>query len=44
MKCIKKGEEIQRVTDDKAKQLVEEHGWNYCPKHEWKAKKSALAS
>jgi hypothetical protein len=36
MKCIKKGEKIQRVPDIQAHELVENKGWNYCPKHEWK--------
>jgi len=37
MKCVKKGEEIQRVSDKKAEKLVEQHGWKYCAKHLWKA-------
>jgi len=36
MKCVKKGKEIKRVTDSKAIEMVEEHGWVYCPKHEFK--------
>jgi len=35
MKCIKKGEKVQRVSDDKASEMVDK-GWKYCPKHEWK--------
>ncbi|MHA1701006.1 MAG: hypothetical protein ACTSWK_01940 [Promethearchaeota archaeon] len=37
MKCIKKSKKIQRVSDIKAIDLVNNHGWNYCPKHEWKS-------
>lgn len=37
MKCVKKdGKKIQRVSDSKAMILVDELGWAYCPKHEWK--------
>jgi len=36
MKCIKKDEEVQRVSDIKATKLVDNHAWKYCPKHEWK--------
>lgn len=38
MKCVKKGEQIKRVSDSQAIELVEKHNWNYCPKHEWKTK------
>ncbi|MFW9871573.1 MAG: hypothetical protein ACFFG0_00555 [Candidatus Thorarchaeota archaeon] len=38
MKCVKKeGKKIRRVSDEKAMKLVDEHGWEYCPKHEWKS-------
>jgi len=37
MKCIKKSKKIQRVSDIKAIDLVDNYGWKYCPKHEWKA-------
>jgi hypothetical protein len=37
MKCIKKHGEIKRVSDEKAMRLVTTRGWEYCPKHEWKA-------
>jgi hypothetical protein len=36
MKCIKKHEQIKRVSDDKAHEMVIKKGWKYCPKHEWK--------
>ena len=36
MKCIKKHGEIKRVRDEEARTLVEEQGWKYCPKSEWK--------
>lgn len=36
MKCVKKHGEIRRVKDELAKKLVEENGWKYCPKSEWK--------
>lgn len=38
MKCIKKHGEIRRVWERDAKKLVEESGWAYCPKSEWKMK------
>ena len=38
MKCIKKGESIKRVNNDVASIAVEEDGWNFCPKSEWKTK------
>lgn len=40
MKCVKKGNEIVRVKDDKAKNMVEEKGWVYCPKSEYKEYKN----
>jgi len=36
MKCVKKGEEVKRVRDEKASELVDNHGWKYCPKEEFK--------
>lgn len=36
MKCVKKGEVIRRVSNIKAIDMVDNKGWNYCPKHEWK--------
>jgi len=38
MKCITKGSKIIRVTDEKADQMVTEHGYEYCPKNIWKEK------
>jgi hypothetical protein len=38
MKCIKKGAEIKRVKNDVANIAVEEDGWSFCPKSEWKTK------
>jgi len=37
MKCIKKGKQIQRVSDKEAAELVK-GGWKYCPKSEWRKK------
>jgi len=39
MKCVKKGEDVQRVSDKKADKLVKQHGWEYCAKHLWKNKR-----
>lgn len=38
MKTFKKGDEFKRVKDDinKINDLIK-HGWNYCPKSEYKA-------
>lgn len=36
MKCIKKHGKIKRVHDDQARVMVEEQGWDYCSKSEWK--------
>lgn len=36
MKCVKKHGEIKRVSNEKAEVMVDEKGWEYCPKHEWK--------
>jgi hypothetical protein len=41
MKCVKKGEEVQNVTDAKAEKLVKNAGYNYCPRSEWKAIRDA---
>jgi hypothetical protein len=38
MKCIKKGDIIKRVKNEVANIAVEEDGWNFCPKSEWKEK------
>lgn len=35
MKTIKKGKDIERVTNKKADQMVDS-GWNFCSKSEWK--------
>ena len=37
MKCVKKNDVIQRVTDVRAKELVTQ-GWKLCSKQEWKDK------
>lgn len=37
MKCIKKGKQIQKVSDKEAVELVKGK-WKYCPKHEWREK------
>jgi hypothetical protein len=36
MKTIKKNEEIKRVSDTAASEMVDEKGWSYCPKSEFK--------
>ena len=38
MKCIKKGDEIRRVSDVDADLKVKVHGWVFAPKSEWKTK------
>jgi len=38
MKCIKKHGVIKRIRNNKAILAVEEDGWEYCPKSEWKEK------
>jgi hypothetical protein len=38
MKCIKKGDEIRRVSDVDADLKVKVHGWTFAPKVEWKTK------
>jgi hypothetical protein len=38
MKCIKKGDEIRRVSDVDADNKVKVHGWTFVPKAEWKTK------
>jgi hypothetical protein len=38
MKCIKKGDEIRRVSDVDADNKVKVHGWTFAPKAEWKTK------
>lgn len=35
MKCVKKDEQIKRVSDEEAAKMVTK-GWEYCPKAEWK--------
>lgn len=35
-KCIQKGDEVKRVRDDEARELVDNKGWKYIPKSEWK--------
>lgn len=37
MKCVKKGEEIRKVTDQEAPIMVRA-GWNYCSRKEWREK------
>jgi LEA14-like dessication related protein len=38
MKCIKKGDEIRRVSDVDVDIKVKVHGWTFAPKSEWKTK------
>lgn len=40
MKCVKKSEEIRRVTNDEAMTMTAA-GWGYCPKKDWKALRDA---
>ena len=37
MKTIKKADEIKRVEDKNADEMVK-NGWSFCPKKEWKTK------
>jgi hypothetical protein len=39
MKCIKKDGKIKRVRDQEARKLVEDNGWIFIPKKEWKSSK-----
>ena len=43
MKCVKKPDSVivRRVKDETAAKLVEEDGYSYCPKSEWKKAKEA---
>lgn len=36
MKCVKKNDEIKRVSNEEAFKLVKEDGYHYVPKHVWK--------
>ena len=38
MKCVKKGDEIRKVSDNDAAQLVKDAGWSYCKREEWRKK------
>lgn len=38
MKTVKNADQIKRVPNQKARELVLDEGWKYCPKHEWKEK------
>jgi hypothetical protein len=38
MKCVKKDKNIKRVSDQKAHDMVDNHGWEFIPKEEWKKK------
>jgi hypothetical protein len=35
MKCVKRGDEVRKVDDDKAEEMVR-GGWSWCPRAEWK--------
>lgn len=35
MKCVKNGDEVRRVSEDRANELVKK-GWQFCPKSLWK--------
>jgi hypothetical protein len=36
MKTVKKNEDVLRVSDKAAKEMVKDGGWSYCPKSEWR--------
>jgi hypothetical protein len=36
MKTIKRSDEVLRVADKKAEEMVKNQGYKYCPKSEWK--------
>ena len=36
MKCIKNGQNIKRVTNENAQELVKQGCWTFCSKSEWK--------
>ena len=38
MKCVKKDKTIKRVSDKEAARMVQDQGYEYCPKKEWKEK------
>lgn len=40
MKTVKKQEEVRRVSDKVATELVDNNGWKYCPKSEVKKKEA----
>lgn len=44
MKCIKNGNEVRRVTDEQATEMVAKGSWAYCPKSEWKVVKGSKAT
>lgn len=37
MKCVMKGEEVKKVSNEQAMKMVK-NGWNYCAKKFWKEK------
>ena len=39
-KCVKKGEQVRRVSDKDAAVLVAKEGWQYIPKSEYKRLKN----
>lgn len=39
MKTVKRKDEVRRVSDDKAAELVAKDGYRYCPKQEYKKMK-----
>ena len=40
MKTVRRGEDVRRVSDENARQMVRD-GWEYCPKRIWKEKRDA---
>jgi len=36
MKCIKNGKTIKRVSNEEAFRLVDNEGWQFCSRKDWK--------
>ena len=39
MKCVKKGDLVERVSNDKAHAMVSTGEWAYCPKNKWRRRR-----
>lgn len=44
MKCVKKDSNIRRVLNSEAHRLVDNEGWSFCTKTEWRASDPAYES